>query len=219
MISKECFENQILELLTPLHGVARRLTGNDADAEDLVAETVTAAWKSRASLSNNAAFKAWVFRILNNRFISDCRKAGVRPVSEPLLDENNDEAFSIFEQVHQPFLLWFSNPEQEFADKLLRGDIAAALDQLPEHHRTVVVLADVQEYSYTDIAAILEIPVGTVRSRLARARSALQQLLWQHADNYGIGTAGNAEQACAPTRQPSDRGCTPRTRGDNEQLQ
>ena len=192
MISKESFENQILEILGPLQGVARRLTGNDADAEDLVADTVTAAWQSRKSLQNEAAFKGWVFRILNNRFISDCRKANVRPKAEPLEDENSNEAFSIFEQVHQPFLLWFSNPEQEFADKLLRSDITAALDKLPEHHRTVVVLADVQEYSYAEIAEVMDIPVGTVRSRLSRARSALQESLWHQASVYGIGSDDDA---------------------------
>lgn len=186
MVSKEFFEKQILELLGPLQGVARRLTGNEADAEDLVAETVSAAWKALDSLQEEAAFKGWVFRILNNRFISDCRKSNARPNTEPLDESGGDAGFSIFEQVHQPFLLWFSNPEKEFVDKLLRADIEKALDKLPEHHRVTVILADLQEYSYAEIAQTLDIPVGTVRSRLARARAALQKCLWHQANAYGL---------------------------------
>jgi len=188
-ISKEFFEKQVLELLGPLQGVARRLTCNDAEAEDLVAETVTRAWRARDSLESEAAFRSWLFRILNNTFISDLRRARARPTTDSLdCDENDeDEAyFSVFEQVHQPFLLWFGNPEQEFLDKLLREDLDRALATLPENHRLVVVLSDLEEFSYSEIASTLDIPIGTVRSRLARARSALQKLLWQQARDYGL---------------------------------
>jgi RNA polymerase sigma-70 factor (ECF subfamily) len=88
--------------------------------------------------------------------------------------------------MHQPFLLWFSNPEQAFLDKLLREDLDRALASLPEHHRVVVVLSDLEELSYGEIAEALGIPVGTVRSRLARARGALQKILWQQAREYGL---------------------------------
>jgi RNA polymerase sigma-70 factor (ECF subfamily) len=81
--------------------------------------------------------------------------------------------------MHQPFLLWFGNPEQEFLDRLLREDLERALAALPEPHRVVVLLADVEEFNYREIAQMLDIPIGTVRSRLARARGALQKLLWQ----------------------------------------
>jgi RNA polymerase sigma-70 factor (ECF subfamily) len=88
--------------------------------------------------------------------------------------------------MHQPFLLWFSNPEQEFLDKLLREDLDRALATLPEHHRIVVILSDLEEFNYAEIADMLDIPIGTVRSRLARARSALQKILWQQAREYGL---------------------------------
>ena len=188
-ISKTAFEKQVLELLGPLQGVARRLTCNDTEAEDLVAETVTRAWRALATLENEAAFPAWLFRILNNTFISDLRRANARPKTESLncdeVDED-DAYFSIFEQMHQPFLLWFGNPEQEFLDKLLREDLDRALATLPEHHRIVVILSDLEEFSYAEIADTLQVPIGTVRSRLARARSALQTLLWQQARDYGL---------------------------------
>ena len=123
-ISKDAFETQVLAILGPLHGVARRLTRNEADAEDLVAESVTRAWRARASLADTGAFRAWMFRILNNTFISERRKTLARPREELLVDASGEEGvFSIFERLHQPFLLWFANPEQEFLDKLLREDL------------------------------------------------------------------------------------------------
>jgi RNA polymerase sigma-70 factor (ECF subfamily) len=193
-ISKDAFETHVLAILGPLHGVARRLTKNEADAEDLVAEAITRAWRARASLTDTAAFRAWLFRILTNTFISERRKTLARPREEPLLDESSEAegAFSLFERLHQPFLLWFANPEQEFLDKLLRDDLERAIAALPEHYRVVVVLADVEGLKYSEIAEALELPVGTVRSRLARARCALQRALWNVARDHGLQTPDTA---------------------------
>ncbi len=189
-VSRQFFERQVMVLLGPLQGVARRLTCNDADAEDLVAETVTRAWRALDSLESEAAFKSWIFRILNNTFISEMRRAGVRPKLEAVdcseAAEDEEPEFSLFEQMHQPFLLWFSNPEQEFVNKLLREDLDRALAALPEEYRIVVVLSDLEEFKYGEIAETLGIPIGTVRSRLARARAALQKTLWQQARDCGL---------------------------------
>jgi RNA polymerase sigma-70 factor, ECF subfamily len=189
-ISKDAFETHVLAVLGPLHGVARRLTKNEADAEDLVAESVTRAWQARASLADTRAFRAWMFRILTNTFISERRKTLARPREERLVDESSEDesAFSIFERLHQPFLLWFANPEQEFLDKLLREDLDRALAALPDHYRVVVVLADVEGLKYGEIAETLDLPIGTVRSRLARARTALQRTLWNVARDHGLQT-------------------------------
>jgi RNA polymerase sigma-70 factor (ECF subfamily) len=189
-IAKDAFETHVLEILGPLHGVARRLTRNEADAEDLVAEAITRAWRARVSLTHEAAFRAWMFRILTNTFISERRKTLARPREEPLLDESSEGecGFSIFERLHQPFLLWFANPEQEFLDKLLREDLDRALAALPEHYRVVAVLADVEGLKYGEIAEALGVPIGTVRSRLARARSALQRTLWDVGRDHGFQT-------------------------------
>ena len=187
-ISKEAFETQVLAILGPLHGVARRLTKNEVDAEDLVAESITRAWKARASLADAGAFRAWLFRILSNTFISERRKTLARPKEELLVEESGDDegAFSIFERLHQPFLMWFANPEQEFLDKLLREDLDRAIAALPEHYRVVVVLADVEGLTYGEVAEAMDVPIGTVRSRLARARSALQRTLWTVARDHGL---------------------------------
>jgi RNA polymerase sigma-70 factor (ECF subfamily) len=185
--AKDIFEARVLAILGPLHGVARRLTKNDADAEDLVAESISRAWRARASLADGDAFRAWMFRILNNTFISECRKVAARPREELLVDERDDEGrFSLFEHLHRPVLLWFATPEQEFLDSLLREDLDRALAALPEHYRVVVVLADVEGLKYGEIASALEVPIGTVRSRLARARSALQRSLWRVAQEHGL---------------------------------
>lgn len=203
-ISRQAFEEQVLALLGSLNGVARRLTANPADAEDLVAETVARAWRALDSLKSEAVFRAWIFSILHNTFVSELRRAGARPrlvsVECDEAEEEEEVQFSIFEQMHQPFLLWFSNPEQAFLDKLLREDLDRALASLPEHHRVVVVLSDLEELSYGEIAEALGVPVGTVRSRLARARGALQKILWQQAREYGLDAVDPA------SRQRSDGG-------------
>ncbi len=212
-VSREFFEKQLLELLGPLQGVARRLTGNDAEAEDLVADTVVRALRALDTLECEAACRAWMFRILNNTFISDRRRAQARPRTESLDVEAEDGGetleFSLFEQMHQPFLLWFGNPEQEFLDKLLREDLERALAALPEHHRVIVVLSDLEEFSYGEIAETLGVPVGTVRSRLARARSALQKALWDQAGAYGLKRAmppGPEQTDASQTALPKSRG-------------
>lgn len=190
-VDKQSFEKQVLAVLGSLHGVARRLCGNEAEAEDLVSEAITRAWRSRDDLADPAAFRAWLFRILHNTFVSERRRAHyAHEIAIQLEDEGDEEPrFSLFEQMHQPFLLWFSNPEQEFLDKLLREDLERALAALPEHYRVVVALSDLEELTYAEIATTLEIPIGTVRSRLARARSALQKSLWECARAYGLSPA------------------------------
>jgi RNA polymerase sigma-70 factor, ECF subfamily len=198
-VTREQFEREVLSLLPKLLGVARRLTRNDADGEDLVAETVIRAWRGLEGLECEPALRGWLFRILNNTFVSEWRRAQVRPRLEAVdTDEEEDaEQFSLFEQMHQPFLLWFSHPEQAFLDKLLREDIERALEALPEQHRLVVMLADVEELGYGEIAAVLGVPIGTVRSRLARARQALQKLLWRQAQDCGLHGEAVARAAAA----------------------
>jgi len=178
------FEHAVLEVLPDLLGTALRLTKNRADAEDLVADAIAKAWLARGSLREHDRFRGWIFRILTNRFLSERRTLAGRP-AEQSLDEGGPE-FSLFERLHQPFLLWWSTPEQEFLDKLAREDLARAIDTLPETFRLVVVLADVQGFSYRAIAETLAVPVGTVRSRLARGRALLQSVLWEHACDAGL---------------------------------
>jgi RNA polymerase sigma-70 factor, ECF subfamily len=182
------FRAEIERLMDCLYGNALRLTRNPADAEDLVSETVVKAWAGLDQLQDRQSFPKWILRILANTFISNCRRKGHACESLDELGELScdEERFSLFEKMHQPFLLWWSNPEREFVNKLLREDIERALDGLPVGFRTVVVLVEIQGYSYAEAAEILGVPVGTVRSRLSRARSMLQRALWQQATEAGL---------------------------------
>jgi RNA polymerase sigma-70 factor (ECF subfamily) len=182
------FEAEVAASLDHLYGTALRLAKNRANAEDLVAEAVSKAWIARESLKDPAQFQGWIIRILTNTFISECRKRGTISLDET--DGDSDE-FSLFEHLHQPFLLWWSNPEQEFLRKVLREDLTRAFDGLPEVFRVVVVLSELEGFSYQEIADTLGVPIGTVRSRLARGRSLLQQALWQHSDAGRVSAANS----------------------------
>ena len=182
------FEREIVGLLDNLYGAALRLARNRADAEDLVAEAVAKAWAHFGALHDRGCFRAWIFRILTNTFFSECRRT--RTLSLEEMTEHDDdpapEAFSLFEQLHQPFLLWWSNPEEEFLNKVLRADLERVLDALPEAFRIVVILSDLEGFNYQEIAGMLDVPVGTVRSRLSRGRALLQKMLWEQARDHGL---------------------------------
>lgn len=192
----EWFTGEVERALPELLGTALRLTRNRADAEDLVADAVAKAWIGLDSLQERSAVRGWLFRILTNAFVSSRRAPAARAVHEPLDDVVGvTESFSLFERLHQPFLLWWGNPERAFLDKLLREDLERAIDALPDPFRIVVVLVDVQGCSYLEVAAALGIPVGTVRSRLARGRAALQQALWEHGRDAGLtGARGDTDE-------------------------
>ncbi|MDX5445998.1 MAG: sigma-70 family RNA polymerase sigma factor [Zoogloeaceae bacterium] len=184
------FGAEIERLTGRMYRSALRLTRNPEQAEDLVAEAVLKAWAKLDRLHDAQCFEKWILRILVNTFISDWR----RPHEEAMGDFTADEPFSLFDRLHQPFLLWWSTPEQALLNKLLREDLDRALDALPEAHRTVVVLVDMEGCSYAEAAALLHVPIGTVRSRLARARSALQRGLWAQARAAGLVAAETCDE-------------------------
>ncbi len=193
--SAEWFQEEVMELLPDLLGAARSMGTTGADSEDAVAEAVALAWERLDDLREKVRFRGWIFRILRNCCLGRIRKARSRPETVSLDKEGNEGSFSLFERLHQPFLLWWSNPEMTFLDALLEDDIRQALESLPEEYRTVVLLADVHEFRYAEIAEALDIPIGTVRSRLARGRSRMQEALWRHAVDRGLrkprSTSGN----------------------------
>jgi len=168
--------------------MALRLTRNRTDAEDRVAEALAKAWAHLPSLHDLQCFEKWVFRILVNTFIGDRRRQAKGDLS---VGQDDGCAFSLFEKVHQPFLLWWSNPEQQLLEKLRREDIERALDALPEAYRIVVIMVEVQGFSYAEVAETLSVPVGTVRSRLSRGRALLQASLWRQASQLGIAVGGS----------------------------
>jgi RNA polymerase sigma-70 factor (ECF subfamily) len=183
------FEAEIPALLPGLLATAQRLSRNDTDAEDLVADAIVKALGSLESLRDRASLRGWMCRILTNTFFSQKRRAAAKAETREYEEsDGSDEAFSIFERLHQPFLLWHTNPERDFLNRLLQEDVACAVDTLPEAFRVVVVLVEIQGFSYQEAADALDVPVGTVRSRLARGRSLLQKSLWDQAIDMGLRT-------------------------------
>lgn len=204
------FEEEVMRLLPDLTSAARYMARGRAEAEDVVAEAVARAWEHRDDLEDRDRFRGWIFRILRNCYLGRRRKQDRGPDEVPLPGESEDEpSFSLFERLHQPFLLWWGDPEEEFFDRLLQEDLERAVEQLPEVYRSALVLADVQGLSYEEIADALDVPVGTVRSRLSRARSRLQEALWEHAVDAGLreprdgdGGTGNATTRDASGASP-----------------
>jgi RNA polymerase sigma-70 factor (ECF subfamily) len=179
--TKAFFGTGVEENIDALYGVALRLTRKDADAEDLVAEAVTKAWSSIDTLSDRDRFRPWLFRILHNTFISDYRKQSVRPMeaSYSAGECDEDDLVTLLNEQSDDFLVWWSNPEREFFNDLLGEQLLDALDQLPEAFRTVVILVNVEGFTYDETAEVLGIATGTVRSRMKRGRTLLQKALWQ----------------------------------------
>lgn len=185
---KESLKGMILPLVNDIHRVALSLCHNPSKAEELAAETIFRACANFHRLRDRTRVKQWLLRILSNTFISSLRadKRG-REVELPSTDAHDGESpFSLFDRLSVPMPLFGVNPEQEVINKLLDEDIRRAIALLPEEFRVAVVLCDVEGYSYAEIAAMLRIPVGTVRSRIARGRSHLQRALWHHAREAGI---------------------------------
>lgn len=185
------FEREVERLLDRLYGAALRLTRDPDDAEDVVAETVERAWSRFDGLRDAERLEGWLFRILNNTFISNWRKRRTRQHLETELDLSDSDSgealqFSLFKQLHQPFLLWWSTPEEKVIEEFLREDIQRALDELPDEFRLTLVMVEIQGYGYREVGEMLNIPLGTVRSRLNRARSILQKSLWERAREAGI---------------------------------
>ncbi len=187
---KHYFSQRIEENMGPLYALARRLTGNSADAEDLVADSVARAWTSIAGLEDRSRFRPWIFRILHNCFISNYRKQSIRP-AETSYDENaagegGQEITALLVKQPDDFLFWWGNPEREFVNTLLADDIMAAIRSLPEAFRMTVLLINMEGFSYDEAAEILGVPPGTVRSRMKRGRTLLQKALWEQAREAGL---------------------------------
>jgi RNA polymerase sigma-70 factor (ECF subfamily) len=188
--TKATFSRYVEACTDSLYSLALRLTRNNADAEDLVADSVTKAWSAFANLEDRSRFRPWLFRILHNCFISNYRKKSVRPVEHAYNDltddDNQDDLTSLLIKQPDDFLLWWGNPEREFVNSLLGEDIMSAIEALPEAFRITVLLVNVEGLSYDEAAEVLDVPPGTVRSRMKRGRTLLQKTLWEHAREAGL---------------------------------
>ena len=165
-----------------LFSTALRLTRNTADAEDLVQEAYLRAYRGYESFSEGTNLRAWLFRILTNAHINRYRSKK-RRVEETEFDDVED--FYLYRKLHDPGALGRS-AEDELMGLFGEGEVVAAVEALPEAYRVAVLLADVEGFAYKEIAEILDIPIGTVMSRLHRGRKALQKELYEFASARGL---------------------------------
>jgi len=179
---RERFERDVLPLLPNLYGAAMRMTRNPTDAEDLVQETYLRAYRGFAGFKEGTNLKAWLYRILTNSFINTYRKKQREPqiVDGP---EDVDEWY-LYDKLGGRSVE--VSAENEVLDRIPDAEVKAALESLPENFRIPVLLADVEGFSYKEIAEIMETPIGTVMSRLHRGRKGLEKALWQTAQERGL---------------------------------
>lgn len=161
-----------------LYSAARRMTRNNADAEDLVQETYLRAYKSFEGFKEGTNLRAWLFRILTNLHISNCRRRRRRPVESELAEIDNMYLYRRLGRDGRSASLGRS-AEDELLSSLTSKEVHEAVESLPEIHRLAVLLADVEGFTYSEIAEILDVPVGTVMSRIHRGRKRLQKSLYE----------------------------------------
>jgi RNA polymerase sigma-70 factor (ECF subfamily) len=176
------FERDAMQYAPQLYSAAIRMTRNRADAEDVVQETFLKAYRSYHSYTEGTNLKAWLYRILTNTYINTYRKRQRRP-TETELGKLQD--LYLYKRLGEASGA-SQSAESDMLDAFVDTDITDALDALPETFRLPVVYADVEGLSYKEIAEALDIPIGTVMSRLHRGRKALQKKLWDVAQEHGI---------------------------------
>ena len=175
------FEAVAMPFVDALYNTAYRMTRNSEDAEDLVQETYLKAYKYYDKFTEGTNFKAWLFKIMKNTFINNYRKKQSAPPQSDFADI--EESFE--SQVSEEVTRKVKDPEAELLEDVLDEDVQRALEELPEDYRMVVILADLEGFAYKEIAEILEVPVGTVMSRLYRGRRRLEEAMLRYAREYG----------------------------------
>jgi len=183
MADQAHFVEQAMEYMPSLYSAAMRMTRNSADAEDLVQETYLKAYRAFASFQEGTNLKAWMYRILTNSYINTYRAKS----RQPEIDDVEDvEDFYLYHRIGQNNSALGRSAEDEALDLFNDEEVKKALESLPDNFRIPVLLADVEGFSYKEIADIMGTPVGTTMSRLHRGRKALQKALAQYGLERGL---------------------------------
>lgn len=173
------FEREALPHMNALYNFALRMTGNSDDADDLVQETLLKAFRFFDKFEKGTNCKAWLFRILKNSYINDYRKHSKEPSKVDYEDIENFYENIKSSDVKSDHLV------EDVYNNLLDDDISSAISSLPEDFRTVIILSDIEGFTYEEIADFVDCPIGTVRSRLHRARKMLFVRLNKYAQERG----------------------------------
>jgi RNA polymerase sigma-70 factor, ECF subfamily len=176
------FERDVMPLLPSLYAAALRMTRNPTDAEDLVQETYLRAYRGFGGFQEGTNLKAWLYRILTNNFINTYRKKQREPQTVEGPDDLDE--WYLYDRLGGRNVEL--SAETEVLDRMPDEAVKGALESLPENFRLPVLLADVEGFSYKEIAEIMDTPIGTVMSRLHRGRKALQRALWETAKERGL---------------------------------
>ena len=182
-IPSEDFEAGVLAQLDSLYRTARRMTSSQQEAEDLVQETMLKAFRFAHTYQPGTNLRAWLFRILNTSAINRYRKQASHPTTSSLPE---GEDFYLYNRIKDLTGQELNvGAEEEVLSHYLDEDVYNALNELPPNFRMAVILADIEGLSYKEIAEALNIPIGTVMSRISRARRQLQRSLWKYAQDKG----------------------------------
>jgi RNA polymerase sigma-70 factor (ECF subfamily) len=184
MGAREDFTNDAMQYAPQLFATALRMTRNRSDAEDLVQETFLKGWRAFDSYQQGTNLRAWLFRIMTNTFINRYNSQQRRP-QETELDEVEElflfRRMGAFDQSKMS-----QSAEDQMLELFTDDEVKNAIESLPETFRIPVLLSDVEGFSYKEIAEMLEVPIGTVMSRLHRGRKAMQKMLYEYAKERGL---------------------------------
>jgi len=173
------FEKEFLPHLEALHSFAFHLCYNEEDADDLVQETFLKAFRFIDKFEEGTNAKAWLFKILKNAYINQYRKESKRPTRVDYED------VAVYNEDEEGQVSSYYDLREDVFEKMMGDEVSTALNLLPEEFRTVILLCDIEGFSYEEIAKIIDIPIGTVRSRLFRARNMLKEKLVKYASSIG----------------------------------
>jgi len=196
MADQATFAAQAMPLMDSLFSAAVRMTRNRADAEDLVQETFLKAYRGFGGFQEGTNLKAWLYRILTNTYINIYRAKKRRPEESDL---GEVEDLYLYRKLSSGDVAALGrSAEDELFELFTDDEVKAAVEDLPEQFRMAVLLADIEGFSYKEIAAILDIPIGTVMSRLHRGRRGLQKRLWEFATREGLLTRDGSDDDEVP---------------------